>query len=163
MDQQWSTSRKREIKMKLKVVGVLAYDSIVSEFGKKENLFGGSATHFAISASYLNKDVHVTGAIGNDFDLNDINILSSKGINTSGVKKLNENTFRWEGKYEYDSPNDAITISNSIIKGENNVLNTYEPQLFSKNENENDDYFLFLANGDPVHQFSLINQSKYRS
>ena len=99
-------------------------------------------------------------SVGNDFDLNDINILSSKGINTSGVKKLNENTFRWEGKYEYDSPNDAITISNSIIKGENNVLNTYEPQLFSKNENENDDYFLFLANGDPVHQFSLINQSK---
>ena len=37
--------------MKLKVVGVLAYDSIVSEFGKRENLFGGSATHFAISAS----------------------------------------------------------------------------------------------------------------
>ena len=57
--------------MKLKVVGVLAYDSIISEFGKKENLFGGSATHFAISASYLNKNVHVTGAIGNDFDLND--------------------------------------------------------------------------------------------
>ena len=39
--------------MKLKVVGVLAYDSIISEFGKKENLFGGSATHFAISDSYL--------------------------------------------------------------------------------------------------------------
>ena len=48
--------------MKLKVVGVLAYDSIISEFGKKENLFGGSATHFAISASYLNNNVHVTGA-----------------------------------------------------------------------------------------------------
>ena len=75
--------------MKLKVVGVLAYDSIISEFGKKENLFGGSATHFAISASYLNNNVHVTGAIGNDFDLNDINTLSSMGINTDGVKKLN--------------------------------------------------------------------------
>ena len=149
--------------MKLKVVGVLAYDSIISEFGKKENLFGGSATHFAISASYLNKNVHVTGAIGNDFDLNDINTLSSIGINTDGVKKLNENTFRWEGKYEYDSPNDAITISNSIIKGENNVLNTYEPQLFSDEENKDDDYFLFLANGDPLHQYSLISQAKNKS
>ena len=149
--------------MKLKVVGVLAYDSIISEFGKKENLFGGSATHFAISASYLNNNVHVTGAIGNDFDLNDINTLSSIGINTDGVKKLNENTFRWEGKYEYDSPNDAITISNSIIKGENNVLNTYKPQLFSDEENIDDYYFLFLANGDPLHQYSLISQAKNKS
>ena len=149
--------------MKLKVVGVLAYDSIVSEFGKKENLLGGSATHFAISASYLNKNVHVTGAIGNDFDVKDINTLSSMGINTNGVKKLNENTFRWEGKYEYDSPNDAITISNSIIKGENNVLNTYKPKLFNEDEDEDDDYFLFLANGDPIHQYSLISQSKKRS
>ena len=40
--------------MKLKVVGVLAYDSIASEYGKKDDLFGGSATHFAIAASYLN-------------------------------------------------------------------------------------------------------------
>ena len=149
--------------MKLIVVGVLAYDSIISEFGKKENLFGGSATHFAISASYLNNNVHVTGALGNDFDLKDLNTLSSIGINTDGVKKLNENTFRWEGKYEYDSPNDAITISNSIIKGENNVLNTYEPQLFSDEENKDDDYFLFLANGDPLHQYSLISQAKNKS
>ena len=149
--------------MKLKVVGVLAYDSISSEFGKRDNLFGGSATHFAISASYLNQNVHITGAIGNDFNNEDLNTLSSIGINTNGVKKLSESTFRWEGKYEYDSPNDAITITNSIIKGDNNVLNTYEPQLFSKSEDENEEYFLFLANGDPEHQLSLINQTKNKS
>ena len=62
-----------------------------------------------------------------------------------------------------DSPNDAITISNSIINGENNVLNTYEPQLFSDEENKDDDYFLFLANGDPLHQYSLISQAKNKS
>ena len=149
--------------MKLKVVGVLAYDSISSEFGKRDNLFGGSATHFAISASYLNQNVHITGAIGNDFNNEDLNTLSSIGINTNGVKKLSESTFRWEGKYEYDSPNDAITITNSIIKGDNNVLNTYKPQLFSQSENENEEYFLFLANGDPEHQLSLINQTKNKS
>ena len=149
--------------MKLKVIGVLAYDSISSEYGKKDNLFGGSATHFAISASYLNNKVHITGAIGKDFDSKDINTLSLKGINVDGIEKLNENTFKWEGKYEYDSPNDAITITNSIIKGENNVLNTYKPQLFSKNENNDDKYFLFLANGDPEHQLNLINQTNGQS
>ena len=155
--------QKKADEMKLKVVGVLAYDSISSEFGKRDNLFGGSATHFAISASYLNQNVHITGAIGNDFNDKDLNTLTSIGINTNGVKKLSESTFRWEGKYEYDSPNDAITITNSIIKGDNNVLNTYKPQLFSKSENENEEYFLFLANGDPEHQLSLINQTKNKS
>ena len=48
--------------------------------------------------------------------------ITSKGINIDGIERLNENTFRWEGKYEYDSPNDAITISNSIIKGEDNII-----------------------------------------
>ena len=149
--------------MKLKVVGVLAYDSIASEYGKKDDLFGGSATHFAIAASYLNNSVHITGGIGNDFKTDDLKTLSSKGININGIEKLNENTFRWEGKYEYDSPNDAITISNSIIKGEDNVLNTYKPKLFSDNENKDESYFLFLANGDPKHQFELINQTNMES
>ena len=149
--------------MKLKVVGVLAYDSIASEYGKKDDLFGGSATHFAIAASYLNNSVHITGGIGNDFKTDDLKTLSSKGINIDGIEKLNENTFRWEGKYEYDSPNDAITISNSIIKGEDNVLNTYKPKLFSENENKDESYFLFLANGDPKHQFELINQTNMES
>tara|TARA_B100000902_G_scaffold71152_1_gene76691 strand:+ start:2442 stop:3404 length:963 start_codon:yes stop_codon:yes gene_type:complete len=155
--------QKKVNEMKLKVVGVLAYDSIISEFGKRDNLFGGSATHFAISASYLNQNVHITGAIGNDFDDKDLNTLSSIGINTDGIKKLNESTFRWEGKYEYDSPNDAITITNSIIKGDDNVLNTYKPQLFSQDEDEDEEYFLFLANGDPEHQLSLINQAENKS
>ena len=149
--------------MKLKVVGVLAYDSITSEYGKKDNLFGGSATHFAIAASYLNDSVHITGGIGNDFKTDDLKTLSSKGININGIERLNENTFRWEGKYEYDSPNDAITISNSIIKGEDNVLNSYKPKLFSEKENKDESYFLFLANGDPKHQLELINQTKMGS
>ena len=149
--------------MKLKVVGVLAYDSITSEYGKKDNLFGGSATHFAIAASYLNDSVHITGGIGNDFKTDDLKTLSCKGININGIERLNEKTFRWEGKYEYDSPNDAITISNSIIKGEDNVLNSYKPKLFSEKENKNESYFLFLANGDPKHQLELINQTKMGS
>ena len=149
--------------MKLKVVGVLAYDSIISEYGEKDNLFGGSATHFAISSSYLNKSVHITGGIGHDFKNDDLKTLISKGINTEGIEKLDQSTFRWEGKYENDSPNDAITISNSIIKGEDNVLNNYKPKLFSKQENQNEDYFLFLANGDPKHQLDLIKQANMGS
>ena len=57
--------------MKLKVVGVIAYDSITSEFGSRENIFGGSATYFAISSSYLSNEVRVTGSIGNDFNHSD--------------------------------------------------------------------------------------------
>ena len=51
----------------------------------------------------------------------------------------------------------------NIIKGEDNVLNTYKPKLFSENENKDESYFLFLANGDPKHQFELINQTNMES
>ncbi len=149
--------------MKLKVVGVIAYDSITSEFGSKENIFGGSATYFAISSSYLSKEVRVTGAIGNDFNQSDLKILTSKNINIEGIVDLDVKTFRWEGKYESKSPNDAITLSNSIIKGESNVLDTYKPTLFSKDENTEEKFNLFLANGDPSHQLDLINQMTKRA
>ncbi|MBH59568.1 MAG: sugar kinase [Dehalococcoidia bacterium] len=149
--------------MKLKVVGVLAYDSITSEFGKKTNIFGGSATYFAISSSYLSNNVRITGAIGKDFNTDDLNILSSRGINIDGVEKLDLNTFKWEGKYETNAPNEAITLSNSIINGEPNVLESYKPTLYSKNENKSEEYSLFLANADPEHQLDLINQMDKRA
>ena len=144
--------------MKLKVVGTLAYDSITSEFGSKKNIFGGSAAYFALSSSYLSKRVSITGAIGNDFNLKDLEMLSSRGINVDGVEKMELKTFRWEGKYETNSPNDAITLSNSIIKGEDNVLNSYKPKLFHANENIEEEYCLFLANSDPKNQHELLNQ-----
>ena len=59
--------------------------------------------------------------------------------------------------------NDAITISNSIIKGEDNVLNTYKPKLFSEKKIKTKAIFFFLANGDPKHQLELINQTKMKS
>ena len=149
--------------MKLKVVGVLAYDSITSEFGTKENIFGGSATYFAISSSYLSNNVRITGAIGKDFNMKDLDVFSSRGINIDGVERLKQNTFKWEGKYEINSPNDAITLSNSIIKGESNVLESYKPTLYSKNENTTEEYSLFLANADPKHQKDLIEQSKNKA
>ena len=149
--------------MKLKVVGVIAYDSITSEFGSRENVFGGSATYIAISSSYLSNEVRVTGAIGNDFNHSDLKTLTSRDINIEGIVNLDVKTFRWEGKYESKSPNDAITLSNSIIRGESNVLDSYKPSLFSKDENTEEKFNLFLANGDPSHQLDLINQMTNRA
>ena len=149
--------------MKLKVVGTLAYDSIVSEFGSRENIFGGSATYFALSSSYWANEVRITGAIGTDFNRSDLEVLSSRKINIEGVENLNLKTFRWEGKYESDSPNDAITLGNSIIRGEPNVLDSYKPSLFTEHENLDENYCLFLANADPAHQLDLLNQMKKRA
>ena len=35
----------------LTVVGSIAYDDVITSEGAKDNLFGGSATYFSISAS----------------------------------------------------------------------------------------------------------------
>jgi sugar/nucleoside kinase (ribokinase family) len=159
----FKTGTLKESIVKLKVVGSLAYDSVISEFGSKENIFGGSATYFAISSSYWSNEVRITGAIGNDFDKSDLKTFTSKGINIEGIVNLNLKTFRWEGKYEANSPNDAITLGNSIIRGEANVLDSYKPTLFSQNEDQKQRYHLFLANGDPSHQLDLIDQMKIKA
>jgi sugar/nucleoside kinase (ribokinase family) len=144
--------------MKLKVVGTLAYDSVKSDFGSKINQLGGSAVYFAISSSYWCDEVKVTGSIGTDFKSKDLDLISSMGIDLSGVVNSDLKTFRWEGEYKPDSPNEAITLGNSIIRGDANVLDTYKPDLFTDNENIKEKYSLFLANTSPENQMSLLNQ-----
>jgi sugar/nucleoside kinase (ribokinase family) len=144
--------------MKLKVVGTLAYDSVKSDFGSKTNQLGGSAVYFAISSSYWNDEVKITGSIGTDFKTEDLDLISSKGVDLSGVVNSDLKTFRWEGEYKPHSPNEAITLGNSIIRGDANVLDTYKPDLFSDNESKDDKYTLFLANTSPENQMRLLGQ-----
>ena len=52
--------------MSLLVVGSVAFDAVETPFGKCDQMLGGSASHFSISASYYT-DVRVVGVVGGDF------------------------------------------------------------------------------------------------
>ena len=64
-----SAENPLEIGMGILVVGSVAFDSIKSPFGSKEEVLGGSATYFSIAASYFT-DVSIVAVVGDDFPKN---------------------------------------------------------------------------------------------
>ena len=87
--------------MSLLVVGTLAYDTVETVEDSRENLFGGSATHFAAAAANFG-DVALVGVVGADFDQADLESLKRVGIDCTGVEVAAGKTFRWGGRYEAD-------------------------------------------------------------
>lgn len=136
--------------MKILVVGSVALDSIETPFGKVEDALGGSATHFACSASFFS-DVGLVGVVGDDFPKEHIKFLDGLNVDTSGLEIADGQTFRWKGYYEYDL-NHAHTLETQL-----NVFEDFKPKL---PENWQSPDILFLANIDPDLQLEVVDQVK---
>ena len=130
------------------VVGSLAYDSIETPSGKVSRALGGSANYFSLAAS-LFAPVRVVGVVGEDYQAQDIELLKSRKVDTSGMSVVKGKTFHWEGSYEGDM-NQAITK-----KTELNVFEHFNPHL---PEHYRDSQFVFLANISPDLQLKVLNQ-----
>ena len=87
--------------MTLLVVGSVALDSVFTPFGQTADALGGSAVHFSVAASLLHP-VRVVGVIGDDFPVDQLDRLTGRGIDWSGVERVRGESFRWKGKYSYD-------------------------------------------------------------
>ncbi|MEK7846255.1 MAG: sugar kinase, partial [Nitrospinota bacterium] len=125
--------------MSLLVVGSVAFDSVKTPFGTAENVLGGSATYFSVSASYFT-DVSLVAVVGEDFSKEDIEIFKIRNIDTEGLEKRKGKTFRWKGEYGYDL-NEAHTLDTQL-----NVFADFNPKLPEKHK---DCEYVFLANIDP--------------
>ncbi len=134
--------------MSIVVVGSIALDTIETPFGKREDVLGGSCTHFSYAASFFHP-VSVVGVVGKDFRNKDIELLRGRDINTEGLQVVDGKTFRWSGSYEYDM-SEAKTLSTSL-----NVFETFQPVL---PESYRDADYVFLANIDPDLQLSVLEQ-----
>jgi sugar/nucleoside kinase (ribokinase family) len=134
--------------MSLLVVGSMAFDSIRSPFGEVERVVGGSATYFALAASYL-APVRLVSVVGEDFPPETLAMLSGRGIDTRGLHIACGETFRWKGFYEYDL-NTAHTVSTEL-----NVFKDFAPDLPREYR---DSPFVFLGNIDPRIQMDILRQ-----
>jgi sugar/nucleoside kinase (ribokinase family) len=134
--------------MSLLVVGSVAFDSVKTPFGTAENVLGGSATYFSVSASYFT-DVSLVAVVGEDFSKEDIEIFKIRNIDTEGLEKRKGKTFRWKGEYGYDL-NEAHTLDTQL-----NVFADFNPKLPEKYK---DCEYVFLANIDPDLQREILNQ-----
>ena len=88
--------------MSLTVVGSIAFDAVKTPFGERERMLGGSAVHFALSASFF-CDVRVVGPVGDDFGDEEYAVLHARGVDTEDIERVaGGRTFFWAGEYEYN-------------------------------------------------------------
>ena len=134
--------------MGIVVVGTVAFDTVETPFGRRENVLGGSATYFSTSASFFT-DVSLVAVVGEDFPQEHVDFLHSREIDTAGLQRLPGETFHWTGRYGFDL-NEAQTLDTRL-----NVLTQFKPELPAAYREAE---FLFLANIDPDLQLEVLEQ-----
>jgi sugar/nucleoside kinase (ribokinase family) len=133
--------------MKLLALGTVALDTVKTPSGKRDDILGGSATHFSLAARFF-ADVNLVSVIGEDFPQRHLDFLGKKGIDVSSVKRQQGKSFRWSGEYKGDL-NEAITLNTHL-----GVLSTFSPEI---NRAQRKIKNIFLANVDPDIQMRLLN------
>ncbi|MBK7147578.1 MAG: bifunctional hydroxymethylpyrimidine kinase/phosphomethylpyrimidine kinase [Bacteroidetes bacterium] len=136
--------------MSLLTVGTVAFDAIETPFGKTDKIVGGAATYIAWSASYFSKKVNIVSIIGDDFDMNELEALRARGVDTSGIEiKEGKKSFFWSGKYHLDM-NSRDTLITDL-----NVLLEFNPVIPEEYKSSD---ILLLGNIDPALQLKVIEQ-----
>ena len=140
--------------MSLVVVGTMAFDAIETPFGKTDKIIGGSATYVAYTASNFIHDVQQVSIIGYDFPQEELNDLSSRGVDLAGVDIIpDKKSFFWSGRYHLDmNTRDTLVTDLNVLADFNPVL----PEKFKDAE------FLMLGNLVPKIQQSVIEQMNKR-
>jgi len=131
--------------MSILVVGSVAFDTIETPSGRREDILGGAATYFSLAASYFT-EVRMVAVVGDDFTGQHEEVLKKRGVDTRGIQRSAGKTFRWGGQY-LDNLNEAKTDFTEL-----NVFEKFQPQIPSAYQ---DTEFLFLANIDPTLQAAV--------
>jgi len=131
--------------MSLLAVGSIAFDSIRTPYGEVEEILGGSATFFSVTASWFTS-VSVVAVVGEDFGEQHFRVFHERSIDTAGVERVPGQTFRWKGEYMGDM-NAARTLDTKL-----NVFESFVPKIPTAYL---DAQYLFLGNIGPVLQLNV--------
>ncbi|HEX6963983.1 MAG TPA: PfkB family carbohydrate kinase [Lacipirellula sp.] len=135
--------------MPLVVVGSVAIDHVETPVQRRNNLLGGSATHFSLAARFFTP-VSLVGVVGADWPAEHTQMLKDRGIDTSGLHVQQDGkTFTWTGKY-MPNMNDRETLDVQL-----NVFGQFDPNL---PESYRRSKYVFLANGVPAVQMKVLDQ-----
>ena len=130
------------------VIGSVAFDDIVTPNGRADDVLGGSATHFAVAASFF-APVHLIAVVGEDFPQAERDYLASRGIDVAGLETRPGKTFRWTGRYHEDM-NVRDTLRLDL-----NVFAEFEPRVSAATRKLP---FVYLGNIAPALQQSVLDQ-----
>jgi len=133
----------------LLVVGSIAFDSIRTPHGAAEDVLGGSASYFSVAAS-LFSPVRLVGVVGEDFPDDSRRVLEGRRIDVTGLEVVTGGkTFRWRGAY-MENMNVRVTEDVQL-----NVFADFRPVVPDTWKRSD---LVFLANGSPVTQMSVLDQ-----
>ena len=139
--------------MTVLVVGSVAYDSVETPAGRRDDALGGSATYFSVACSNF-APVSIVGVVGEDFQHEDVELLRSHGVDLSGLERVAGHTFRWSGVYGLEDVNSRTTLDTQL-----NVFADFAPRL---SEAQCEAPYLFLANIAPSLQLDVLQQMRKR-
>jgi sugar/nucleoside kinase (ribokinase family) len=135
--------------MSLLVVGSVAIDNVETPTQRRDNLLGGSASHFSCAARFFSP-VRLVSVVVGDWPAEHTLFLRSRDIDISGLQVVpNGKSFRWTGRYE-PNMNDRETLAVEL-----DVFGNFEPVLsetFSRSE------YVFLGNAAPTTQMKVLDQ-----
>lgn len=129
-------------------VGSVALDTITTPEGSREEIMGGSASHFAVCASYFEK-VGLVGVVGQDFPEEHREALRSRDVDLTGLQVRDGRTFRWSGYYEIDY-HVAHTRETQL-----NVFEDFDPAIPEAHLKVP---YLFLGNIAPALQLDVLQR-----
>ena len=133
------------------VVGSVAYDSVETRAGNRDEALGGSATYFSLASSYSGP-VSMIAVVGEDFRSEHLDLFKAHGIDISGIEDGSGRTFRWKGVYDAVDLNSRETLDTQL-----NVFADFSPKLSMEQRQAP---YLFLANIDPGLQMEVLDQMK---
>ncbi len=139
--------------MAVLVVGSIAFDTVETPLGREQDCLGGSATHFSLAAR-LFTEVQLVSVVGEDFPDASRQLLLDEEIDLRGLEVKQGATFRWSGKYA-DDMNSRETLDVQL-----NTFGDFRPQIPAALR---ETPYVFLANGAPKTQTSVLEQMKTRT
>jgi len=134
--------------MAILVVGSVAFDTVETPFGRAERVLGGSASFFAVAASFF-APVNLVGVVGKDFGKKELAAFEGRPIDLEGLERMDGETFHWQGKYSYDL-NSRETVCTDL-----NVFELFKPKIPLRYRSSE---VVFLGNIDPVLQRQVLEQ-----
>lgn len=134
--------------MSILVVGSVAFDDLKTPSEEAQDVVGGAATYFALSASHFT-DVNVVAVVGNDFGAEQKKIFEERPIDLAGLETANGKTFRWGGEYSSD-----LTERTTLFT-ELGVFEKFQPVIPDHYKSSK---LVFLANIHPDLQVDVMEQ-----
>src|SRR5256714_9809886 len=134
------------------VVGSVALDAVRTPTESADEILGGAASYFCLSAA-LFAPVRLVAVVGEDFPAEHKRLLESRNIDLSGLQVRPGKTFRWTARYTGVRLENRETLDTQL-----NVFADFHPTL---PEAYRDSKLVFLANIQPGLQ--LVARAQVRN